>query len=1037
MAFRVFCLFGALLGALAEVPVTLRVGMAREVTSSAGVYVAGSFQGWEANATRLLDLEGNGVYQVMLNLSAGFHEFKFINSNTWENAEEVPFGCSEQQSGHFNRYISIPEGASSMDYHTCFSACEPCDEIPPCKLFTCPSWMLHRPEALELIASSAEECCVDGSADLMDVVVQSAGFSDGNEVSFWLNGKQLHSSSARGLTILVLAVDGEVVGAPKTFDTNQDSTEVEIFLQSLASNTTVLVGVSDEASSGLTDRGRALIQACGGQQIGRLQFRDSYALIGVKDGSAYAEAYVPRDQGKAVAVSALPRVELPMQGNEPCNALAPVPPTRGKLHSTGNLEMYTDSGKCRYAVFEPESIDGCLGGSWVVVMGTSNAQLMANSLLFILAQEDAIPYIDFGSYNFLDFVLEDGQVSYFNAVNYSVKTCSQNTTGLNDQEQRCKEIYASELAKAPHPTSRKVRVTMAITFFWERARSIIDIVEADVAWKEAKVGYVAQVVAWYLVCQNIKFYLCPRKELKSDTEDETFAKFKSEMESVLDYMETTCAPSGRAGRGFGCVVATNSFTETTGPLLSAFTRFNQQVLESMAPHATPTFRALDVFEVGASMPRETIAGHGSQVLHLWVWTMIFGGWCPAEYQADSWMVSFQGVLCWAGNAEPSLCPRISYGNDWHCINSIPCVMKPVQAIETTPTPDKILVTFKVGMQDQTVSPAGVHVAGSFQDWDPAATKLLDSDQDGVHELTLALLPGFYEFKFINGDSWDNVEYVPLECQEAGSGHSNRFLSVESGSFGTTVHVCFAGCAPCAPKPQTTTMQPSTVTATSQIHGTTVTLTATGVSTIPEHHFVPVDGGVGRACRGSSNTDNRAEHYAVYSDANLSDCKARCELTRGCVGVEYSTDRCEVWNRSGGIQASINLTGFVCLGYVMRTMTTMTTTTTSLVLLEVFEEVDGGSGRACRGSNAGDNLASYYTVVSTPSLIACQEECLALALVCVGLEYSLGRCELWNRSEGIDTSIPLAGFTCLRRREVQSATPSRRLAHVAFLARTNP
>ena len=364
-------------------------------------------------------------------------------------------------------------------------------------------------------------------------------------------------------------------------------------------------------------------------------------------------------------------------------------------------------------------------------------------------------------------------------------------------------------------------------------------------------------------------------------------------------------------------------------------------------------------------------------------------------------------------------------------------MKPVQAIETTPTPDKILVTFKVGMQDQTVSPAGVHVAGSFQDWDPAATKLLDSDQDGVHELSLALLPGFYEFKFINGDSWDNVEYVPLECQEAGSGHSNRFLSVESGSFGTTVHVCFAGCAPCAPKPQTTTMQPSTVTATSQIHGTTVTLTATGVSTIPEHHFVPVDGGVGRACRGSSNTDNRAEHYAVYSDANLSDCKARCELTRGCVGVEYSTDRCEVWNRSGGIQASINLTGFVCLGYVMRTMTTMTTTTTSLVLLEVFEEVDGGSGRACRGSNAGDNLASYYTVVSTPSLIACQEECLALALVCVGLEYSLGRCELWNRSEGIDTSIPLAGFTCLRRREVQSATPSRRLAHVAFLARTNP
>ena len=40
------------------------------------------------------------------------------------------------------------------------------------------------------------------------------------------------------------------------------------------------------------------------------------------------------------------------------------------------------------------------------------------------------------------------EVSYYNAVNYSVQTCSQNTTGLTEQEQQCKEIYAAELAKA-------------------------------------------------------------------------------------------------------------------------------------------------------------------------------------------------------------------------------------------------------------------------------------------------------------------------------------------------------------------------------------------------------------------------------------------------------------------------------------------------------------------------------------------------------------------------------------------------------------
>ena len=87
----------------------------------------------------------------------------------------------------------------------------------------------------------------------------------------------------------------------------------------------------------------------------------------VKDGAAYAEAYIPRGQGVAVAVGTLPRVEVPLQEHVPCVARAPVPPTRGKLHSSGNLEMYTEAGKCRYPVYEPDSIGGCLGGSWVVV----------------------------------------------------------------------------------------------------------------------------------------------------------------------------------------------------------------------------------------------------------------------------------------------------------------------------------------------------------------------------------------------------------------------------------------------------------------------------------------------------------------------------------------------------------------------------------------------------------------------------------------------------------------------------------------------
>ena len=41
------------------------------------------------------------------------------------------------------------------------------------------------------------------------------------------------------------------------------------------------------------------------------------------------------------------------------------------------------------------------------------------------------------------------------------------------------------------------------------------------------------------------------------------------------------------------------------------------------------------------------------------------------------------------------------------------------------------VTLNVDMSNVTVSENGVHVAGSFQGWDPAATPLTDEDGDGA------------------------------------------------------------------------------------------------------------------------------------------------------------------------------------------------------------------------------------------------------------------------------------------------------------------
>ena len=101
------------------------------------------------------------------------------------------------------------------------------------------------------------------------------------------------------------------------------------------------------------------MSSCGAQRIGALTWRGSYALIGVKDGTAWAEAITIAGDGMAVAVAVVPWQELPPEILPWCDAKAPMLPTKGQMHSSGNLEIHASSGKCRYQVFEEESAKTC------------------------------------------------------------------------------------------------------------------------------------------------------------------------------------------------------------------------------------------------------------------------------------------------------------------------------------------------------------------------------------------------------------------------------------------------------------------------------------------------------------------------------------------------------------------------------------------------------------------------------------------------------------------------------------------------------
>jgi predicted lipoprotein with Yx(FWY)xxD motif len=117
------------------------------------------------------------------------------------------------------------------------------------------------------------------------------------------------------------------------------------------------------------------------------------------------------------------------------------------------------------------------------------------------------------------------------------------------------------------------------------------------------------------------------------------------------------------------------------------------------------------------------------------------------------------------------------------------------------------VTFSVDMSNQTVSANGVHIAGNFNDnngdgtpenaaynnWDPAAIALMDMG-NGIWSVELSLVPGTYEFKFINDNAWGADEAAPTACSVSDS-NSNRQIMVGEAAqtFGP---VCFAECAAC-------------------------------------------------------------------------------------------------------------------------------------------------------------------------------------------------------------------------------------------------
>jgi hypothetical protein len=109
---------------LQAVEVTFRVDMSNETVSPNGVFIAGTFNGWNATSDPLVEPIIGNVYTIVLEIPAGTNiEYKFLNGDVWENFSGP---CTLLPDN--NRFYFVPEFDVTLPV-VCFSSCNVCN--PP------------------------------------------------------------------------------------------------------------------------------------------------------------------------------------------------------------------------------------------------------------------------------------------------------------------------------------------------------------------------------------------------------------------------------------------------------------------------------------------------------------------------------------------------------------------------------------------------------------------------------------------------------------------------------------------------------------------------------------------------------------------------------------------------------------------------------------------------------------------------------------------------------------------------------------------
>lgn len=103
----------------------------------------------------------------------------------------------------------------------------------------------------------------------------------------------------------------------------------------------------------------------------------------------------------------------------------------------------------------------------------------------------------------------------------------------------------------------------------------------------------------------------------------------------------------------------------------------------------------------------------------------------------------------------------------------------------------VVLVLQVNMSGITINPAGMHVAGTFNNWNPNGP-LMTELGGGIYEQSFVVSANTtVQFKFINGANMSDAETVPSSC--AVSGNRSVTIGTSDVLFGP---YCFGQCGEC-------------------------------------------------------------------------------------------------------------------------------------------------------------------------------------------------------------------------------------------------